>query len=79
MGDDGASEPIPGEPHAPRNLELASTRPSLFQRYGLSESWRYGSANWRRIMRPLLADWDLNYASDAERELVRERGWDGIA
>jgi alkane 1-monooxygenase len=34
---------------------------------------------WRRIMRPLLADWDLNYASDAERELVRERDWDGIA
>jgi alkane 1-monooxygenase len=34
---------------------------------------------WRRIMKPLLADWDRNYASEAERELVRERGWDGIA
>jgi len=34
---------------------------------------------WRRIMKPLLADWDRNYASDAERELVRERGWDGVA
>jgi hypothetical protein len=34
---------------------------------------------WRRIMKPLLEDWDRNYASDAERELVRERGWDGIA
>jgi alkane 1-monooxygenase len=45
MGDDGTSEPIPGQPHAIRNLELASTRPSFFQRYGLSESWRYGSAN----------------------------------
>ena len=45
MGNDGTSEPIPGEPDAPRNLELASTRPSFFQRYGLSESWRYGSAN----------------------------------
>ena len=34
---------------------------------------------WRRIMRPLLADWDLNYASDAERDLVCKREWDGIA
>ena len=37
MGNDGTSEPILGEPHAPPNLELASTRPSFFQRYGLSE------------------------------------------
>jgi len=34
---------------------------------------------WRRIMRRLLADWDERYASEAERELVRQRGWDGIA
>lgn len=34
---------------------------------------------WRHIMRRLLADWDKNYASEAERELVRQRGWDGIA
>jgi alkane 1-monooxygenase len=34
---------------------------------------------WRRIMRQLLADWDQHYASDAERELIRQRGWDGIA
>ena len=45
MGDDGTSEPIPGEPHAPPDLELTSTRPSFFQRYGLPDSWRYGSAN----------------------------------
>jgi Fatty acid desaturase len=34
---------------------------------------------WRHIMRRLLADWDEHYASEAERELVRQRGWDGIA
>lgn len=34
---------------------------------------------WRRIMRRLLTDWDEHYASDAERELIRQRGWDGIA
>lgn len=35
MVGDGTSELIPGEP----------TGPSFFQRYGLSKSWRYGSAN----------------------------------
>jgi hypothetical protein len=34
---------------------------------------------WRRIMRELLVDWDENYASDAEREIVRARGWEGLA
>jgi hypothetical protein len=27
----------------------------------------------------LLVDWDQRFASDAEREVVRERGWEGIA
>jgi hypothetical protein len=34
---------------------------------------------WRHIMRPLLADWDKRFASDAERDVVRERGWEGVA
>jgi hypothetical protein len=34
---------------------------------------------WRHIMRPLLADWDRSFASPAELEVVRERGWEGIA
>jgi hypothetical protein len=34
---------------------------------------------WRHIMRRLLADWDKHFATDAEREVVRERGWDGVA
>ena len=34
---------------------------------------------WRHMMRPLLADWDRRFASEAERALVRERGWEGVA
>jgi hypothetical protein len=34
---------------------------------------------WRHIMRPLLADWDKRFASEAERAVVRERGWEGVA
>jgi alkane 1-monooxygenase len=32
---------------------------------------------WRRTMRPLLNEWDSR-ASDEERALIRERGWDGV-
>ena len=45
MPGDRTSEPIPGGPSGPPELELASTRPSFFQRHRLSPSWRYGSAN----------------------------------
>jgi hypothetical protein len=34
---------------------------------------------WRHMMRPLLADWDKRFASEAERGLVRERGWENVA
>lgn len=34
---------------------------------------------WRRTMRPLLADWDSRLANEAERQLVRQRGWDNLA
>ena len=34
---------------------------------------------WRYIMRKLLADWDERFASEAERKVVRERGWEGVA
>lgn len=34
---------------------------------------------WRHMMRKLLADWDERFASEAERAIVRERGWDGLA
>jgi alkane 1-monooxygenase len=32
---------------------------------------------WRRAIGPLLADWDARLASDAERTLIRMRGWEG--
>ena len=32
---------------------------------------------WRRTMRPLLSEWD-KLASDGERALIRQRGWDGV-
>jgi alkane 1-monooxygenase len=32
---------------------------------------------WRRTMRPLLAEWD-RLATDDERALIRERGWEGV-
>ncbi|MEM8573946.1 MAG: alkane 1-monooxygenase [Pseudomonadota bacterium] len=31
---------------------------------------------WRYIMRPLLADWDSRFASDAELAIIRSRGWE---
>ncbi|ODR95096.1 hypothetical protein AUC70_05055 [Methyloceanibacter stevinii] len=31
---------------------------------------------WRYIMQPLLADWDTRFASDAELEIMRSRGWE---
>jgi Fatty acid desaturase len=32
---------------------------------------------WRRTMGPLLSEWD-RLASDEERELIRQRGWEGV-
>lgn len=34
---------------------------------------------WRHIMRRKLKEWDERYASDAEKEIVRDRGWEGLA
>jgi len=34
---------------------------------------------WRHIMRRQLMDWDERFATDAEREIVRARGWEGLA
>jgi hypothetical protein len=31
---------------------------------------------WHRMVDPLLADWDRQMASDEERRLIRERGWE---
>lgn len=34
---------------------------------------------WRHVMRGLLSDWDARFASDAELEIIRARGWEGLA
>lgn len=34
---------------------------------------------WRRVMGQLLKDWDARFASEAEREIIRVRKWDGLA
>ncbi len=34
-------------------------------------------ALWRKTMRPLLAEWD-RLASEQERALIRQRGWEGV-
>ena len=34
---------------------------------------------WRYIIKRLLVDWDKRFASEAERAVVRERGWEGVA
>jgi hypothetical protein len=31
--------------------------------------------SWRKLIDPLLADWDQRLANDIERSLIRERGW----
>ena len=33
---------------------------------------------WRRNMAPRLTDWDQRFASDAERAIIRERGWEEL-
>ena len=46
MTGDRTTKSIPRVPtSAPPDLQSASARPYFSQRYGLSESWRYGSAN----------------------------------
>jgi len=34
---------------------------------------------WRRVMGQLLKDWDARFASEAEREIIHARNWDGLA
>ena len=34
---------------------------------------------WRYMMRGLLKDWDDHFATDEEREIIRARGWEGLA
>jgi alkane 1-monooxygenase len=54
-----------GSPKLPHGYQVMST-------IALVPSW------WHRVTAPLLADWDSRLANDAERSLVKQRGWAGV-
>jgi hypothetical protein len=60
-------------------LDTQQTAPTLPNGYQTMAFIALTPPLWRHIMRPLLVDWDQRFASDAEREVVRERGWEGVA
>ncbi|HKA46801.1 MAG TPA: fatty acid desaturase [Methyloceanibacter sp.] len=60
-------------------LDTQQTAPTLPYGYQTMAFIALTPPLWRQIMRPLLVDWDKRFASDAEREVVRERGWEGVA
>ena len=60
-------------------LDTQQTAPTLPYGYQTMAFIALTPPLWRHIMRPLLVDWDQRFASDAEREVVRERGWEGVA
>lgn len=57
-------------------LETAKDVPMLPYGYQTMATIALVQPLWRAVMRPLLADWDACYASDAEREIIRSRGWE---
>ncbi|MGH6771557.1 MAG: alkane 1-monooxygenase [Xanthobacteraceae bacterium] len=57
------------------NLPTSDKAPKLPHGYQTMAMLALIGPLWRRTMAPLLADWDRNFASEAERELVRQRGW----
>jgi fatty acid desaturase len=56
-------------------LEIAADSPRLPRGYQTMSLIALYPRAWHRAMDPLLADWDRRLAKDAERSLVRERGW----
>jgi alkane 1-monooxygenase len=60
-------------------LDTQQTAPALPYGYQTMAFIALTPPLWRYIIRPLLVDWDKRFASDAEREVVRERGWEGVA
>ena len=59
-------------------LDTQETAPTLPYGYQTMALIALTPPLWRH-MRPLLLDWDARFASDAEREVVRERSWEGVA
>jgi Fatty acid desaturase len=60
-------------------LDAVETAPTLPFGYQTMATIALLPPVWRYVMRPLLVDWDERFARDAERAIVRERGWNGIA
>ena len=58
-------------------LDTQQTAPTLPYGYQTMAFIALTPPLWRHIMTPLLVDWDQRFASDAEREVVRERGLGG--
>jgi alkane 1-monooxygenase len=56
-------------------LDLAADAPMLPHGYQTMSLIALYPPAWRRAINPLLADWDGRLANDAERALVRDRGW----
>lgn len=57
-------------------LDTAEDVPMLPYGYQTMATFALVFPVWRYIMRPLLADWDRRFASDAELEIMRSRGWE---
>lgn len=61
------------------NLPTSEQAPKLPHGYQTMAMLALIGPLWQRTMRPLLAEWDRNRANDAERQLIRQRGWENLA
>jgi alkane 1-monooxygenase len=61
------------------DLPISDKAPKLPHGYQTMAMLALIAPLWRRTMRPLLADWDRYHANEAERELIRQRGWANLA
>lgn len=59
-------------------LDAAEDVPMLPYGYQTMATFALVPPLWRHVMRPLLIDWDARFASEAELEIIRARGWDKI-
>jgi len=57
-------------------LDTAKDVPMLPHGYQTMATFALLPPLWRSIMKPLLADWDARFASEAELEIIRSRGWE---
>ena len=58
------------------DLDITEDVPMLPYGYQTMGSIALVPPLWRHIMTPLLADWDARFANEAEREIIRSRGWE---